>query len=143
MKVIEWVWSMELPIVDRIHETILAFLRTSEFGLWEPSENERNDVFVLHFHRGRWKRSFLSRRLAPNWSGKRLQSAPLKLRVTLRPSSVDIVVNLQFLFCHDLRFFAEGQERQVWKSLADEVAGLATYLAKVYRSPQLPSPTLI
>ena len=52
----EWKFTMQIPCVDKSHEVIFAFLRTSEWGEWQADTEKASDSFVLNFRRGRKRR---------------------------------------------------------------------------------------
>ena len=96
--------TIVLPVVDGIHEAIIAFLQTSEHGVWAPDSEMSSNAFQLHFIRGNWGRSFFgfgSKRVPENVDFDPddycvPHSKPMLLEVTIRPSPENIRVALRF-----------------------------------------------
>lgn len=142
----EWHHSLRIPIVDKPHEVIFAFLRTSEWGEWHPRRGMPGDAFVMHFERG-------ARAFAPNFLGFGSRevtpyvdtSTPMRevlmlLRVTLRPSPSNVAINLYHTACF---FTSQGKlpylQQSIHQHIQGEVCELAGYLRECYGLPEVPA----
>jgi hypothetical protein len=136
-----------LPLVDDIHGSLMAFFATSEHGEWRVDAQAPSTPFALHFIRGNWKRAWLglSDTLTPGPCGfdarghNRPDTRPMRLKITARPSPVDIRLSLQFsafslvAYSHDVNkqyvaYWAERTER--------EAQDLGKYLRVCYELPE-------
>jgi hypothetical protein len=92
--------ALVLPMVEGIHQTIIAFLQTSEFGSWRSDSKQVSNPFKLHLVRGNWGRSFFgfgSNRIPLECSvgndGKFVpRTKPMILEITIRPSPNELRV---------------------------------------------------
>ena len=94
-----------LSTVDRIHEVLVAFLRTSEFRIWSLDESASNDSFVITCIHGDWKKSLLGlgSTLVPGNNARRtLAQILMRLQVTIRPSPRDLTIGINYQVFHHL-----------------------------------------
>lgn len=104
MQVFSADFTMTLPLVDNVHQAIIAFMRTSERGTWQVDNAKASDAFELNFRRGNWKKALfgLSDQLVPDSprryaNGMAVSSTrPVTCRVLLRPSVSTIKVRLEY-----------------------------------------------
>lgn len=144
-------WLIELPHVENLHTPIHAYLRTSDYGSWEPDPSIASDSFVMNYRRGeelprppgKWKYSLqISERSYGEWLdyyGWPGSRQPLKLRVILRPSRDEIRVGIEWELSsqyEDLFMSLKGDALDA--EMADELGALANYLAEYYGLPELP-----
>jgi len=141
---LDWKHQLEMPFADRVHDAILAFLRTSGHGEWKPDEIEESDRFVLHFRRGVWNRSLfgMAKRLIPepSWKNDPTRSS-MTLRITLRPSPDSVNIGL-FHSLHWTMGYAENYAKQASDFYTEyvkaEVGALADYLRDFFQLPEPP-----
>jgi len=143
-------YVLVLPLVENIHQTLVAFLSTSEQGNWIADPLTASTPYVLHVMRGNWKRAWLglSQALTPGYcdvDGKGInipESRPMKLKIMIRPSPIDIRLTLLFSV-FSVVSFAEPENTQhaaYWSArTGDEVQNMREYLRTCYG---LPSPPL-
>ncbi|MEQ8786234.1 MAG: hypothetical protein RIC55_08040 [Pirellulaceae bacterium] len=154
-KLLEWTATIALPPVDKPHEAIHAFLRTSEFGEWQPNPEKESDAFVLNYRRGRpyRKSGFFGIGASLDWNTPTypesvpVEQARMFLRVTLRPSPTVLTIRVQHTApVMDHRRMSAGTtevcerfERQLEKAVHGESTALRTYLHDYYRLTEPPS----
>jgi carotenoid cleavage dioxygenase-like enzyme len=131
-------------MVDTIHDTIIAFLQTSEFGTWDVDDTQPNNQFKLHFIRGNWGRSFfgLGSKRAPRYieydsQGKFIpRTKPMLLELAIRPSPHDLSISIR----HSV--FTKGAlslNLAYWQQeVRGEIDALRHYLEKCYGLDELP-----
>jgi len=90
-------------MVDSFHEALAAFLQTCDNGAWTADEQQASNQFKCHFIRGNWGTSFFglgSKRVpgACEYRNKKpiLETMPMSLGVTIRPSRDEIKVVLAY-----------------------------------------------
>ena len=88
---------LSLPPVARIHEVVIAFLRTSETGSWKSDDTERSDHFEMHFFRGNWGRNWLTGGRVPklpflHGDVTEADTIAMTLRITVRPSPRQLIL---------------------------------------------------
>jgi hypothetical protein len=128
-------------MVEGIHAALVAFLRTSEHGVWTADTEHQNDEFNLHFIRGNWKKSlFGSKRVAgvgdKDRNGRSLLGPrkPMLLSVTIRPapSELRICIDHSVFYMHDLRYYGPGNT-EAWQGYVhNEAKALSDYLHQYY-----------
>jgi hypothetical protein len=146
---IVWNYGIKLPFVEKLHEVLHAFLRTSEQGEWRPDDRKLSDAFVLHYRRGKWKSPHVGTDLAPDKIvPDDPASAAMELEIKLRPSPVEISISM----CHKLywddyrrhsRTSQASGERQFANRVAKEVKALAAYLQQVYELTETPQAVFV
>lgn len=147
-------WLIELPHVENLHTSIHAFLRTSDFGSWEPDPTAVSDSFVLSYRRGNElpppiskSRHFLTRFggyeetvAASGWPYR--HRPPIRLRIKLRPGPNGIRVGTEWEVSsqyEDLFMSLEGE--LFLEEVEDELRALVEYLADYCGLPELPTLT--
>ncbi|MBS0209597.1 MAG: hypothetical protein JSS27_11660 [Planctomycetes bacterium] len=140
IRIIEWQHAFTIPFADNVHDVLKAFLRTSIQGEWRFDESAEIDNFVLHLRRGKWKKSLFGG-LSPAFPTNDPKATPMTLRITLRPTSSEVLIRLYHWFHYN--FVEQSQrtaEMEKWYGnyVSREVAELARYLRDFYRLPELP-----
>ena len=145
-------WLIELPHVENLHTSIHAYLRTSEYGSWEPDPSAVSDSFVLNYRRGKelprppgkgsyfleggysGYESFLAK---SGWPGN--SRPPLKLRVILRPSRDGIRVGIEWELSSQYRdLYMSARGKKLDAEMEEELRSLAKYLADYCGLAELP-----
>ncbi len=142
-------YDMTLPVVDGVHEVLLAFFQTSKHGPWALSLESPNTQFHLVFRRGDWVKPMLG--LSPNLApaayktdhrGKVLpRTQPMTLDVLLRPSRSSIDVNLHYNIAlrKPVPFYQRGDFDKYWTTyVREEIEALCKYLTDCFDLPELP-----
>ena len=138
-----------LPLVNDIHQTLIAFLSTSDLGTWRVNPCLASTPFVLHFMRGNWKRAWFgfSETLTPGLCdvdsrGVNVpESRPMKLAITVRPSPDQIRLSLLFSVFSLASYDKDSAQQYVayWSDrVAREVKDLSDYLRDCYDLPEPP-----
>lgn len=104
MQIFSAKFTMTLPLVDNVHQAIIAFMRTSERGTWQVDQATASDAFELNFRRGNWKKALfgLSDRLVPGSLRRGTDGAvvpstrAVTCRVLLRPTASAIKLRLEY-----------------------------------------------
>lgn len=136
-----------LPPALDVHQTVVAFLATSEHGIWKIDSQAQSTPYVLHFLRGNWKKAWfgLSSRLSPEFCDVDVRghnvpdTRPMKLRITLRPSPSDVRLSMLFSVFNVFSYEYEKNQGFVeyWTDrVAKEVKDLSEYLRKSYGLPE-------
>ena len=153
-------WLIELPHVENLHTSIHAYLRTSEYGSWEPDPSIASDSFVMNYRRGEelprppgkvaaWWACADAHNSAGShsyryeeylahsgWPGSR---PPLRLRVVLRPSRDGIRVGIEWEMSSRYEaLFMSFKGDALSAEMEDELRSLAEYLAEYCGLPELP-----
>ncbi len=132
--------TIVLPLVDNIHQVLIAFLRTSEFGEWLVDEEKQSDHFSMFFIRGNWKKSVFGlggKRVPGEWSA--IRSVPMQLHVSIRPSPQDVTVRLTHTASLRTSDAFYGRDKlRLREAVDDEVNSLHAYLRKCYDLPDEP-----
>ncbi len=130
-----------IPVVDGIHEAIVAYFQTSREGPWECDASKKNTRFAVYFIRGNWGSSILRRALVArdcdvNSQGEFVpKTKPMKLSVLLRPSPQDITIELSHEVFSRRRVHASDlkEYQSYWAHVVKkEVLALRAYLEKCY-----------
>lgn len=138
-----------LPPVEDVHQTLVAFLATSEQGTWQVNDQVLNTPYVLHFRRGNWRRAWFgfSVTLTPGMcdvdsSGRNVpETRPMKLTITARPSPKDIRLVMLFSVFSMVTYEEPKNQRYVeyWADrITKEVKDLSEYLRKCYSLSESP-----
>ena len=143
--------TIVLPVVDKVHEVLYSFLRTSDWGEWAQNPEIPSDPFVLHFCRGQKATHRLGgflgiggrEVLARNYPSWHPRDIFMLLKVTVRPSPSTIRVNLSYSL---MPFFGQPDKNEraiesVCMYMEDEVKALVAYLKECYELPELPTIT--
>jgi hypothetical protein len=96
-------------MVDSFHDALAAFLQTCDNGAWTVDEQQASNQFKCHFIRGNWGTSFFglgSKRVpgACEYRNKKpiIETMPMTLGVTIRPSRDAIRVVLAYAVCPEM-----------------------------------------
>ena len=128
-----------LPLVNDVHQSLVAFFSTSEYGTWRVDPHSPNTAYNLHLMRGNWGRAWLglSSNLTPRLCdrdarGKNLpETRAMKLKVSIRPSPDDIRLSLAFSVFSG--FANNAKHIEYWTDrIANETRDLSEYLRKCY-----------
>jgi len=147
--------TLVLPFVENVHNVLIAFLRTSEFGEWKVDTEKSGDQFVMHFIRGKWRKPMLFGRGAVpamhNMCGNGelvAETVPMRLDVKLLPSPQDLTITLEHeIHGVDIPSWGLSKVEEArfetymgqWKRIiVAELANLRAYLKKCYNLPDLP-----
>jgi len=102
----EYSHKLILPMVDSFHDALAAFLQTCDNGAWSVDEQQASNQFKCHFIRGNWGTSFfgLGSKRVPGTCEYRnkkpiIETMPMSLGVTIRPSRDEIRVVLAYTVC--------------------------------------------
>jgi hypothetical protein len=134
-----------LPLLADIHQTLVAFLATSEQGTWQVDPQVPSTPYALHFLRGNWGRAWfgLSSTLSPkvcdvDATGHNIAATrPMKLKITVRPSPSDIRISLLFYVFSMVAYDDNQQHVDYWAGrITKEVKELSEYLRKCYGLPE-------
>jgi hypothetical protein len=136
-----------LPPVKDLHQTLIAFLATSEQGTWQVDGQVQNTPYAMHFLRGNWRRAWfgLSDALTPGLcdvdsSGHNVpETRPMKLAITARPSPQDIRLVMLFSVFSIVTYDQQRNQRYVdyWEDrITKEIKELSEYLRKCYGLPE-------
>lgn len=128
-----------LPLVDGVHQTLVAFFSTSEHGTWRTDPDAPSTSFNLHLMHGNWRRAWfgLSSTLTPGvcdrdaMGVKRAETRPMKLKISIRPSPDDIRLSLTYSVFSGM---SNNPDHVVfWTDrIANETKELSEYLRKCY-----------
>ena len=144
-------WLIDLPHVENLHASIHAFLRTSDYGTWEVDESVTSDSFVLNYRRGQELPRPPSKTLHwltlldnyeqvlshYNWPGQ--HQPPVRLRVTLRPTSEGIRIGIEWELCSQYAKLCETfAGARLAKELETEFQLLADYLTDCFHLEETP-----
>ncbi len=142
--------TIVLPVVDKVHEVLYSFLRTSDWGEWSQNPEMPSDPFVVHLVRWRSVKRGLfglgGRQVPPytnpSWHPREIT---MWLKVTVRPSPSAVRVNLFYSFQPFVRGSGKTVLKQVFgnacKYVENEVRALAAYLKDCYELPETPAIT--
>jgi hypothetical protein len=128
-------------MVEGIHAALVAFLRTSEHGVWTADTEQKNDEFNMRFIRGNWKQTlFGSKRVAGygGADGDEKTLKPMLLSVTIRPAPNELRIGINHSVCYPKgldRYFPLDVEKHTrfWQShVSDEAIALSDYLHQFY-----------
>ncbi len=134
---------MTLPMVNHIQETLSAFFRTSDFGIWQSDLTKDNDKFRLHFVRGNWKGDIQARSRQPgepepktrqgNLISKafRFQTIPMLIACTIRPSPRQLRIKLE-CSCFVMGPLTATALNSVEADIDHEFDALRAYLAECF-----------
>jgi hypothetical protein len=139
-----------LPMVDNIHEVLVAFFRTSEQGVWSIDDTQPSDQFNMHFIRGNWRKSFfgLSSKRVPGAGSRDVDGnevtavRPMQLVATIRPSPQELVISIRHTVFYDMSYGSGEFAKRViaqWQTVtSSEIDALRDYLRKCYDLAELP-----
>lgn len=147
-------WLIELPHVENLHTSIHAFLRTSDFGTWEPDPTTPSDSFVLCYRRGHELPAPISKVRYFLTSGGDYEDTvaasgwpyshrpPIRLHVKLRPSRNGIRVGTEWEVSSQYEDLFMSLEGKLFEAeVEDELRALVKYLADYCGLPELPTLT--
>jgi hypothetical protein len=123
---VDFEYLLRFPYVEQPHETLIAFMRTSEYGVWDFHPDLEMGPFNLYFIRGNWRPPALgifSRTpllCSRNSFGDFIANTkPMRLEVLMRPSGPDYHTRLKFAVyspnvvgIHEIEYYIE-----YWKSI--------------------------
>ena len=136
-------YTIVLPRVNTIHESVIAFLQTVDQGAWSVDESKINNPFKLHFMRGNWGQSFfgLGSKRVPKaaWHEFEPRKKSMLLEVTLRPSPQDVRINLRYSVFYEYLLCPREAYLERWNSIiCEEIDALREYSAKCYNLEEAP-----
>jgi hypothetical protein len=139
----EFIHAIVLPMANSIHETLIAFLQTSDFGTWHADDTKSSTQFLMHFVRGNWRKTLFGLGVGrvpgicvKDRSGQLLpETKPMLLEIAIRPSPKDLDLSIRFsVFSkNSLRGRKLQDYKLYWQwRVQQEVHDLRTYLEKCY-----------
>lgn len=125
-------------MVEGIHGAIVAFLRTSEQGVWTVDTEQQSDEFNMHFIRGNWRKTLFGAKRVAGYVDVALNgtaSKPMLLSVTIRPAPRELRIGINHsVFYPD--FIARSQiakHTAFWQGIINaEVKALSDYLHQFF-----------
>lgn len=138
-----------LPLAEQIHQVLIAFFRTSEFGEWQFEESA-SDQFSLKFRRGNWKTPLFGNELKSGDPERRQggivtpRTVPMRLSVRIRPAPKEVFVIVEhevFLRGEQMVLKSEWGAANVrqWDAIVSaELGRLTEYLQKCFEMPSAP-----
>lgn len=141
-----------LPMVENLHQTLVAFLQTSEQGSWTLDEQTASNPLNIHLIRGNWGTSLFSTARVPkncdiDHKGEFVsRTKPMLLAVVIRPSPKEISVRLdhKVFSKKKINYRVYWDYHNYWKTtVRNEVNSMRRYLEKCYeldRAPRLVQP---
>jgi hypothetical protein len=97
-----------IPLLPNIQGAVLAFARTSKYGVWEPFKGQSDNPFAMNFYRGDWRfkgnGAMVPKRgsnhgYAKYWSEEALATHPATFTVFIRPDPKRLLLSLVYRFC--------------------------------------------
>jgi hypothetical protein len=138
-------YSLELPPVEKVHEVIFSFMRTSDCGEWRSDPEHVSDPFLMHFCRGVQRRGFFGLGSGFTEAHTPPQDVFMRLKLSVRPSPSCIRIGLTYTFDrYPPSNFAKTNRmgfQRCCEYTRREAESLARYLRDCFELPELPTLT--